>query len=173
MSAAVIALDKLMRRLTDNERAEMRATAPVHLVDQFDAAARDVDRLLKDLGRDLGATIGGLDYTAVPDWLRLSLVDTWFAFVGGTADTCMHAPVISHPQPVVAAVWRPGLIACAACAHLTKVTGEADRSCDRCARVCAGLDAGEGIHGCSISFGPLLYMFGLCPGCMADHKEAA
>ena len=172
MSPAVIALDKLMRRLTDDERAEMRRTAPLHLVDQFDAAATQAERLLKDMGRDLGATLGGLDYAAVPDWLRLSLVDTWLAFIAGTADTCMHAPVVSRPEPVVAAVWRPALIVCTACTHLTKVTGEADRTCDRCARVCTGL-AGDRIHPCSLTFGPLLYMFGLCPGCMADHKVRA
>jgi hypothetical protein len=172
VTTTVLALDKMLRNLTDADRAEMRARAPVHLLDQLDAAAAQSERLFKGMGAAMKATVGGVDYANVPDWLRLSLVDTWARFIGGTIDTCQHAPRIDHPQPVVAAVWRPGLIVCAHCIHLTKATGTADLTCDRCARVCAGLDHGEGIHSCSITFGPLLYFFGLCPGCMTEHSEA-
>lgn len=173
MTASAVALDKLMSRLTDADRAEMRSRAPVHLLDQSDAATSQAERLFKDMGSAMKATIGGADYGDVPDWLRLSLVDTWAGFIEGTLDTCQHAPRIDRPQPVVAAVWRPGLIVCTACIYLTKATGAADLTCDRCARVRAGLERGEGIHPCSISFGPLLYFYGLCPDCLRDHKAAS
>jgi len=171
MSAPVLALDKMMRSLTEKDRAALRALAPVHMVDQFDAAASHVERLFKGMGANMKATIGGIDFPNVPDWLRLTLVDTWAGFIEGTIDTCQHAPRIDRPEPVVSAVWRPGLIVCAHCIHLTKATGASDLTCDRCGRVCAGLDHGEGIHPCSLTFGPLVYFFGLCPDCMTEHNE--
>ena len=171
MSAAAAALDKLLIRLTDADREQMRRHAPVHLVDQYDAAAAEVDQLIAGIGRDLDANPGWVEYGNVPQWLRLALVDTWHGFTTGRIDTCQHSPVIDRPEPVVAAVWRPNLIVCAHCAYLTRAVGAADRQCDKCSRVCAGLPH-DGIHPCSITFGPLLYFYGLCRRCMAEHTEA-
>jgi hypothetical protein len=167
VTAAAVALDKFLIQLTEADRARMRRSAPVDLVDQFDAATAETDQLMAGIGRAHDATLGGYDYAEVPTWLRLALVDTWHGFTTGTIDTCTHQPVVSRPEPVVAAVWRPNLIACAACIHLTRAVGVVDRTCDECGRVCAGLP-GDGIHPCSISFGPLLYFYGLCRGCFTE-----
>jgi hypothetical protein len=171
MTVAAIALDKMMRRLTEADRAAMRKAAPAHLVDQFDAATDDVDQVIAGIGHDRGASLGECTYADVPDWLRLALADTWQGFLAGSIDTCMHQPVVTRPQPIVAAVWHRNLIVCAACAYLTRAVGAADKKCDCCGRVCAGLP-GDGIHACSLGFGPLLFFYGLCVGCMADHNEA-
>ena len=167
MTASAVALDNLLRRLTDTDRAAIRSRAPVHIRDQFDAAASHTERLFADMGHAMQSTVGALDYTNIPDWLRLRLVDTLARFAAGTLDVCRHAPRIDRPQPVVSAVWRPGLIACLPCIHLIKATGTDDRTCDKCGHVCAGL-----IHACSITYGPLIYFYGLCPRCMTEQERA-
>lgn len=171
MSAPAIVLDAFLTSLTPADRAAMRKATPAHLVDQFDAATDEVDQVIAGIGHDLDASLGECTYANVPDWLRLALADTWHGFTTGSIDTCMHQPVVTRPQPVVAAVWHRNLIVCTACTHLTQAVGVADRICDCCGRVCAGLP-GDGIHACSLGFGPLLFFYGLCRRCMADHAEA-
>lgn len=171
MTVAAIALDKMMLRLTEADRAAMRRHTPVHLVDQFDAATDEVDRVIAGIGHDQHASLGECTYADVPDWLRLALVQTWQGFITGSIDTCQHSPVIGRPEPVVAAVWRPGLIVCAHCAYLTRAVGAADSTCDKCDRICAGMPD-DGIHACSLGFGPLIFFYGLCRGCFAGHTEA-
>jgi hypothetical protein len=166
-----LTFDTVMRTLTETDRQTLRKRVPVHVVDQFDAAASHADRIFEDTARQMNAKRGECEYAKAPAWLRLSLAETWSAFTAGTVDTCQHAPSINRPEPVVAAVWRPNLLACINCIHLTKATGAADLTCDRCRRVCAGLPD-DGIHPCSLTFGPLIYFYGLCRGCMALHSEA-
>lgn len=166
-----LTFDAAMLTRTEADRQALRKRVPVHVVDQFDAAASHTDRIFADTAQRMNAKRGECEYGKAPDWLRLSLARTWSAFTAGTIDTCQHAPSIHRPEPVVAAVWRPNLLVCIACIHLTKAPGATDRVCDRCRRVCAGLP-GDGIHPCSLTFGPLIYFYGLCRGCMALHSEA-
>ena len=174
MTAPAIALDELLNRLTDADWAAMRKAAPAHLLDQLDAAATEaMNATLTEMVTFHGAKeVTWARHRDVPEWIRLSVLDTACRFFAGRADTCMHQPVADHPEPVLAAAWRPGLVTCVHCEHLFRLAGEADRRCDRCGHVCAGLP-GDGIHACRLMFGPLVYSYGLCAGCKADFIEAA
>lgn len=102
----------------------------------------------------------------MPPWVRLQLLDTWLTWATGKATTCTHNPVVERPEPVTAALWRPGLVSCVPCSrHLLRLTGEADRTCDGCGRVVAGLELGDGIYPCGVMFGPLLLFWGACGDC--------
>jgi len=171
-SSPAVALDKYLSRLTPGDRAAARKALPVALLDQTEAAHADVDNLVRMVGRSMESSVADLDYTQVPEWVRLSVTDTLVSFMTGTVATCMHNPNPNHPQPVFAAAWKPGLITCAACLHLFKVVGAADRTCDRCGVVRAGTP-GEGVHSCTLTFGQLVFFYGLCPDCLKDHKAAS
>lgn len=147
----------------------LRSVAPVHVVDQADAAAADALRLVSTLGTTvLGAeqttpiTAGG-----TPGWLRLGLLDALTAWVDGRASTCRHNPHPSRPTPVVAAAWRADLVVCAPCAYLVALPrgSDRDRTCDACGRVCAGVEHGDGIWPGMLQLGPLVYQYGTCTGC--------
>ena len=106
------------------------------------------------------------DWEALPLWVRLQLLDLWGRWWDGSLETCRHWPVPQRPQPVAAALWRPGLIACVPCSSdLLRLSGEADRTCDGCGRVVEGLEVGDGIYPCGVSLGPLLVFWGACAGC--------
>jgi hypothetical protein len=173
MTAPAIALDEFLTKATDADWAAMRKAAPAHLLDQHDAAATEaLNATMTEMALFHGAKeITWARHRDVPEWIRLSVLDTVTRFFAGRADTCMHQPSADHPEPVLAAAWRPGLVTCTDCAHLFRLAGDADRRCDRCGRVCAGLP-GDGIHACRVMFGPLVYAYGLCVGCMADFTEA-
>ncbi|MDN5751364.1 MAG: hypothetical protein L0H64_23170, partial [Pseudonocardia sp.] len=85
----------------------------------------------------------------------------------GTADTCTHQPHPDRPQPVHAAAWRPGLIACSRCPHLLALARHdvRDRTCDGCGHQCAGPDHGDGIRPVMIAAGALSYAVGVCRDC--------
>lgn len=101
-----------------------------------------------------------------PGWVRLQLLDTWIRWSTGKAPTCEHNPQIAHPVPVFSALWRPGVVSCGPCSqYLFRLTGEADRTCDGCGRVVAGLEAGDGIHPCGVRFGPMVLFWGACGDC--------
>lgn len=169
MSAATLALDALLCRVTPEVTAAARLRAPLHLVDQLDAATRDARALaavgMHPVRRD------DVRHTDAPEWLRLGAVDTLRQWLDGTGRTCTHDPHPERPAPVVAAAWRPGLVSCVACApYLLRLTGEADARCDRCGHVTAGLDAGEGIHPCRLLLGPLVYAYGVCADCLESGE---
>ncbi|GAA3785550.1 hypothetical protein [Micromonospora maritima] len=165
-----LALEQLMLhpqydRLID----ALRQVAPVHVVDQADAAAADALRLVTTIGTDALGTDVTTPTTAggTPGWLRLGLLDALTAWVDGRASTCRHNPHPARPTPVVAAAWRPALVACPACAHLVALPrgSERDRTCDACGRVCAGPEHGDGIWPGMLQLGPLVYQYGTCTGC--------
>ena len=164
MTAPVLALDAFLTSLSVADIEAMRKAAPQHLLDQFDAATADVDKLVRFVGRGLDSTAAELAFRQIPEWVRLSVADTLLRFHRGTHDTCMHNPSPSRPEPIVAAAWRPGLVTCVQCVHLFKMVGDPDRTCDHCGHVCAG------IHSCTLSCGALIFSYGLCSGCLADHK---
>jgi hypothetical protein len=57
-----------------------------------------------------------------------------------------------------AVAWRPGLVACARCIHLTVLRpgSRADRRCDCCGRIVADIEHAEGIHPGRLQYGALL-----------------
>jgi hypothetical protein len=171
VTSPALALDEFLSRLTPTDREAMRNAAPVALLDQVEAAEAEVDQLVRIVGRFADSSFAELDYADVSEWVRLSVADTLLRFHRGTHDTCTHNPSPARPQPVLASAWRPGLVTCGRCTHLFKATGDADRTCDRCGRVCAGLP-GDGIHSCTLTFGALGYFYGLCVDCMVDQTEA-
>lgn len=171
-TSPALALDQYLSQLTPGDRAAMRKALPVALLDQTEAANADVDNLVHMVGRSMKSSVADLDYTQVPEWVRLSVTDTLVGFMTGTVATCMHNPNPNHPQPVFAAAWKPGLITCSACLHLFRLVGAADRTCDRCGCVRTG-KPGDGVHACTLTFGQLVFSYGLCPDCLKDHKAAA
>jgi hypothetical protein len=148
---------------------ELNRHATTALVDQGRAAARDAHEWLEFEAPLLGAPVTELDIATLPEWLRLDLLTTWAAWSAGTGRTCMHSPHPDRPEPVSAAAWRPGLVACARCVHLTVLPpgSTADRTCDACGHVVAGLPD-EGISPGRLTFGPMVYGYGVCPECRPD-----
>ena len=111
-----------------------------------------------------------LRWLDVPEWLRLSVLDTAVTFAAGNADTCMHQPSITRPEPLLAAAWRPGLVTCRSCPHLFWLTGDADRTCDRCGYFGSGLPD-DGITTGGIRFGPMAFAYALCVDCLAAQNK--
>jgi hypothetical protein len=167
---AALVLDELYttprgrQTITDLHQHQYASTG---LADQRRAAADDALRFLQLEAPLLGAPVTELDIAALPEWLRLDLLSTWTTWQAGSGRTCMHDPRPDRPEPVFAAAWLPGLIACARCIHLTVLPrgSRKDRTCDRCGHVVAGIDHGEGIHPGRITFGPIVFGYGTCPDC--------
>ncbi len=149
---------------------EINRYAPTALADQGRAAADDALHFLKLEAPFLRAPVSEVDIAELPEWLRLDLLTTWTGWTAGTGRTCMHSPHPDRPEPVFAAAWRPGLVACARCVHLTVLArgSRADRTCDRCGYVVAGIEHGEGIHPGRVTFGPIVFAYGTCPDCRPD-----
>jgi hypothetical protein len=162
-----LALERLMTRPDYGRIVEwLRATAPVHAVDQADAATAGALDTLTAVSALRGAQeMRGGSVGDVPGWLRLSLLDALAGFLTGRATTCRHSPDASHPQPIVAAAWKPGLITCRACAHLFALPPDADHTCDGCGCECAGVDHADPIYSSVVQLGPLLFQYGACSAC--------
>lgn len=106
------------------------------------------------------------EWAAMPLWVRLQLLDTWARWWQGSLTTCQHWPVPQHPQPVAAALWRPGLVSCLPCSSdLLRLAGDEDRTCDGCGRLTRGPEVGDGIYPCGVTYGPLLMFWGACRDC--------
>ncbi|MFG3300994.1 hypothetical protein [Micromonospora chersina] len=165
-----LALERLMLHPRYDELvAAMRAAAPVHVVDQSDAATSDALRVVTAAGAAIpgGSDVQTTAADGVPGWLRLGLLDAFTTWVEGRASTCRHNPHPSRPQPVMAAAWRPGLIVCTACVYLTALArgSDADRTCDGCGRLCAGPEHADGIYPGMLQLGPIVYQYGVCGDC--------
>lgn len=166
----VLALDDAMTGADPAMRAALLAfgaVAPVALADQLDAATDDTTRTLGAAAEAQGARRVLIPATAAPAWFRLGAVEALTRWSAGQASTCFHAPHPARPQPIAAAAWKPGLIACLACPHLFRLPrlSAADRRCDGCGRVTTGPEHDDGIHPNSVQFGPLLYTAGACRDC--------
>lgn len=154
----------------------IRAITPVGYADQADQAIGDALRMTAAVSGLVGA--GPATATAaddLPGWLRLSVVDALARFVEGAATTCIHNPDPSRPQPVLAAAWSPGLVACFLCTQLFALPGGSvsDRTCDGCGHLC-DTAAGEMVYPGMIQLGPLVFQYGTCAGCrMADVTPVA
>lgn len=154
---------------------EMRAALPAWLGDQFDAAADDTMTITRAMGQRLdGAKEGFLPATAVPDWLRLSLLSTLTDWILGKGETCRHNPHSDTPQPLLAAAWRPGLVACTECVHLFRLVPGSDKeaTCDGCGHRCTGPDNDDGIHPAVIRCGLMVFQYGACRSCVKPIAAA-
>ncbi len=164
----VIGFDKFLTSLTSETITAIRAAYPTHVVDQLDAASRDsinATRLAYRAGGQQQIEESLNDWSEFPEWIRLQLADTFLAWSEGTGTTCLHDPTPQRPQPVIAAAWRPRLVVCGACTHLLRCTGAADRTCDGCGRVVAGLDQGDPMRTITVMFSALAFQVGVCHDC--------
>jgi len=143
---ATLALDDLLTDPLGRELlAEVNADLPAHLVDQLDAARDDTLRLLRFEAPLIGGQVTELDFAGMPEWVRLPMLTTYVAWALGRGKTCTHSPTPQRPEPVFAVAWRPELVTCARCVHLTVLHpgSRLDRTCDCCGRVVAGIDRGH------------------------------
>lgn len=92
-------------------------------------------------------------------WLRGRLLDLDARWRTGAFTTCEHLRPGVHG---VTALWHPDLVTCGPCARTFRLTGEADRTCDRCGVV---TDTAAGIHPEIMAFGNVAVAFGLCREC--------
>lgn len=165
---AVLALESILMRPDAGEiLAAFNGLVPSWLADQCRAATRDASDLLQRAAETLDNQVRAGNPGDIPGWARLGLLTAWCEWVADSASTCMHSPNPRSPQPVIAAAWKPGLIACPGCTHLLALPrgGVADRTCDGCGRVVAGADAGDPIYPTNVAFGELIWMAGTCTDC--------
>lgn len=170
LDAVLTRLAEMLAALTPQERAELRAALPADVLAQADQvlAAQSVG-----LGLRIAAGDERVLCREVDDWIRLGLLDVLLQWVGGHSRTCMHAPHWRRPQPVFSCAWKPGLVVCIQCVALLKATGIADKTCDCCGHVCAGVEAGDAVWGGSVFIGELCYEFGTCADCRPVFEGAA
>jgi hypothetical protein len=151
-----------LRRLAD----QAAAVTPTGLRDQLDAARAEARAALRRMAPLLGADESpDID---TPEWARLGMLRTYVRWGAGRGSTCLHAPTATRPEPVVAAAWRPDLVACSRCPHLLLLrhASVADRSCDGCGRPVAGAEHGDGLTPAVVGYGPLNWLFGSCADCL-------
>lgn len=165
---AVLALDDVLCDLTPETLAAVGDRFPTWYRDQARAASRQIITGLQNAA-ERGAVDHAADMPADqhPGWVRLSVLDSLVRWFAGTADTCLHGPHPSRPQPVASAAWKPGLIVCGHCTHLLGAPADSpiDRTCDACGHIVTGDDAGEPIYPFTVVCGVLMHAAGVCAGC--------
>ncbi len=132
------------------------------LADQVDAARTEAVALMELVE---GEPAQWTPRTDIEEWIRLGLLDTFIAWIDGHAKTCMHSPDPRRPESVFCCAWKPLLVVCTPCMPLLRAVGDADKTCDRCGHVCAGIEADDGIYTGTVWFGALAYQFGTCTDC--------
>ncbi|KXK61960.1 hypothetical protein AWW66_11000 [Micromonospora rosaria] len=174
MNRALVLEHLMLHRRYGELVAQLRAATPVHVVDQLDAATDHAHQFMTTaahaaLGESNARTT---DAAGVPGWLRLPLLDTLTTWFADQAATCRHQPHPDRPEPVIAAAWKPGLVVCTRCAPMTGLprNSDRDRTCDRCGRVCAGVEHGDGIYPGMVQVGALVYQYGVCGQCRPDGE---
>jgi len=163
-----VALDELLEKLTPEMVAEIHRHAPAGLVDQLAAAHRDSVAILEAIENRSARHVPG---SSIDDWLRLGLLDTFLTWASGHARVCIHAPDFRRPEPVWAAAWKPGLVVCTRCTRLLKVFGDADKTCDRCGRITAGVEANDPIYTLTTLLGSFTYQAGACRDCLPEDAD--
>jgi hypothetical protein len=180
LGRAVLAYDELLRHPQFNEiaaylREQVREQDPrgIGHLDQTDAAAREVhDRLMQVIQAGEMFTTN-LPTAAHPDWLRLGLSAALMTWLAGKSDTCRHNPTWQNPQPTFAVAWKPRLVFCGQCLHLTRLPpgSEADRTCDGCGTI-TDKTTGPGIWQVGIAHGAFVYLAGVCADCRYWQESA-
>jgi hypothetical protein len=128
---------------------------------------RPVDPAVRALQAHADHIDGQLDADHEPSaWLRGPLAALGDGLATGRVTRCAH---LRRTPGAVAyhALWAPDTLLCAFCAPTTALTGDADRTCDRCGRVA------ERIHPDLVAAGPqVLVAFGLCRDCQGREVIA-
>lgn len=146
---------------------QIRAVSPAWLLDQFDAAGQQIARGMRAVSDSPDFTFAASPAEQHPAWIRLGALTALVTWLAGRGSTCRHSPTFATPQPLIAAAWRPDLIACSQCGHLFKLSrhDDTDRTCDGCGRVTTGIEHGDGIWPAIVQVGLLTYMLGCCRDC--------
>ncbi len=148
--------------------AEVRRRIPTDQLDQLDAATRHVHRgMVATVVEGRAASIVALPPSEHSAWARLGALTALATWLAGQGSTCLHDPQPCRPEPILAAAWRPGLVVCSDCTHLLTLprNSDADRRCDGCGHVCAGVEENDPIYRANLALGPLQYLSGTCTGC--------
>lgn len=151
-------------------RADERPATPPRVtgLSETRAATKQVNRLNAQGKADRAAgplphIAAALGHTFVSNhepsfWLRSRAEDLPTRGRSGQLRPCPH---LWPGAPGYAVLWAPDRIVCPACLPTVSVTGDADRTCDRCAVVADLAPA-------MVAAGPaLLVVFGLCAACIA------
>ena len=173
LDAALAELTAKLAELTPGELDELRAAIPAGIRAQADQANAARAQSIGWTIHDEDDRVGFVSPPDIDEWLRLGALDALASWIDGHGRTCMHAPDHRRPEPVFACAWKPGLVVCAACLYLLDVTGPADRICDCCGHLCAGIDGGDPIYAGTAWLGELAYEFGTCGDCRPDLGAVA
>ena len=90
-------------------------------------------------------------------WLRSRLADIHTRITAGTLRPCPHLQAGDVGR---VALWAPDRIVCAGCSGSLRLTGTADRTCDRCASVQPTIHPHIASTDCYLAV-----IYGLCPDC--------
>lgn len=107
-------------------------------------------------------TLHLLDPDAGSLWLRGRLADLQARWSSGQVYRCPHA-LPGHPA--AACLWAPNRLICTACAPELHLTGEAERTCDRCSAVVRKIQSEL------VLIGTVCVIFGLCAACHAREVD--
>lgn len=167
MNITAVELDQWLNQRTPEHHAAAHHRLGDGFSDQLLAARQESIAAVEATG----ITDRPTEITQPPEWLRLSMLDTFIGWVRGTGRTCLHAPHPLRPEPVSACAWKPGIVVCAQCHPLLAAHGDRDRTCDRCGHLCDGIDAGDPIYPFVVWFGALAFHTGLCQPCRDDTNQ--
>jgi hypothetical protein len=163
-------LDSILSQANPDEMLmalrELRAERPAWS-QSFDYAARDTYERW-GAAEELGMGSFSRASHGLPAWLRISFMETFLTWGSGRGSTCRHAPLMTHPKPVISAAWKRWLVVCPECTHMLKVRkgSQEDNTCDGCGHVASGKGS-DVIQSGVVTIGPMTYMFGCCGSC---HK---
>lgn len=158
-------LKELDRLLADPDYRRQAATAiRPSFYGKLLVAATDQSALVLDKALAAGVFkhVASISDTTVPRWARLGAINALGTWCHGEGYTCAHNPSFELPQPVFAAAWKPGLVACIRCTGLMSVPqgSDLDRTCDGpCGQVVAR------IRPSAVQLAAFTWSFGSCPNC--------
>lgn len=124
--------------------------------DQFHAATRDADQILRTLA---GTTTPGAIPTAAT-WIHDRITTLTRADATGTLTGCPHIDP-SAPQVIFTTAWNPTLVACHRCIRALDPPPGQENLCDRCGTHTPDPDLDLVV----LTHGPFLLLAGICPDC--------
>jgi hypothetical protein len=148
-----------------------RATMPPGHLDQEEAAGRESRDMAAHVFGSRGGQVIPTTAQEVSDPVLVTALDLLvrWGVPGGGVRTCLHGPHPLHPEPVIAAAWKPDVIVCADCTLLLNLglrpESDADRTCDLCGHICSRVEDGDGIWATALVIGALTFFYGVCSDC--------
>lgn len=139
------------------------STNPTARADQVAAASRDV--MLTSLLTAMTADHAHLAYgIESPRWVTKTMRAVDAARAAGRLYACEH---LGSPAPVLVWAWNPTVLRCMGCALAAGPPALSDTeelTCDECGHVDS-----DHIHHATATFGPVLFVAGLCCECIARY----